>query len=72
MEKVKESIRHATEKYNKKSNEPVQLSISMGATVFSEQEHRLQALVEMADKEQYKLKNLKKKMAMEAAALLNH
>ncbi|MDO4507677.1 MAG: GGDEF domain-containing protein [Spirochaetales bacterium] len=60
FEKLRHRLDELCEEWNRTSNEPFKLSISLGAAVFDSEKFNLESLLSKADDEQYKVKHAKK------------
>ncbi len=60
FERLKQRLDSLCEEWNNTTTEPFRISISLGAAVFDCDNFNLEALLDKADEEQYKVKKLKK------------
>ena len=56
IEKIKNKIKDACKKISEENNLPFEISISFGAVEFNKENHNLESLIKLADKEQYSSK----------------
>lgn len=58
FETIKKRLNTVTEEYNKTQNKPFILSISLGVTYYSEENHDINVLLKLADERQYEEKRI--------------